>query len=295
MLRTKQKLCPGRHCWRMAAATLCPLPALDFSPADVRAYLRRVYGESCSSKLASRLNVLNLTALMNVSVVTRQYVAALRQTFPHRFGWHSCWKNACDKGRFVPTFNVHTPLELAWRLHLHRKEVFRGRGHVAVANHSWAEVTHCGGSQFEHSAAYFYRAAGSGLWIRLGRTIAFGSHEEAVRHFLGTSCSRGPMEARDFNGRLQCDKELDAMASVARRRGYETVQFLQHCDAKCEQCPHEIAALYGGGGRTACPNVEMRRGSRAQWRCTCVPHGASSGTPAKPRRGLCASCAEWLG
>ena len=268
----------------------CPLPDQDFPQVEWRRYLRRVYGTGYLNLSKADLNVVNLTALANTSALMHRYVDKLQRVFPRNFGWSGCWN--CGQGPFVTTMNVHTPLELAWRLRVHRKVVASGNGgNTALSNHSWVEVTHCGGSHFEQNASYFYHARGSGMWIHVGYTIAFGYHDEAVLHFLGKNCSRG---VRENNGRLQCDRELNRMAVVARQKGYESVQFLRHCDAKCDECLHEIAVLYGGSGRSACPNIEMRRGSRAQLPCTCVPRGTSVGTIVKPNRGPCATCAEWL-
>jgi len=61
-----------------------------------------------------------------------------------------------------------------------------------AADGSWVEITHCGGGWNEKHAHWMYVARGSGLYVNVGRTIAFGSHEESVRHFLGTAC-RDPL------------------------------------------------------------------------------------------------------
>ena len=144
-------------------------------------------------------------------------------------------------------------------------------------------MTHCGGSDFEANAAFYYAARGSGLWINMGRTAAFGTHDDAVRHFLKRNCTlRGV-------GAHECDSFLQRVMVVAAHQGFDTVQFLGHCDAKCNTCLHEVAVLREHG-RLACPPVAYRSGSRAQLQCTCVEHSSSVGTKERPDRGGCASC-----
>ena len=144
-------------------------------------------------------------------------------------------------------------------------------------------MTHCGGSDFEASAAFYYAARGSGLWINVGRTVAFGTHDDAVRYFLKRNCTlRGV-------GAHECDPFLKRVMVVAAHQGFDSVQFLGHCDAKCNTCLHEVAVLREHG-RLACPPVTYRSGSRAQLQCTCVEHSSSVGTKERPDRGGCASC-----
>ena len=178
---------------------------------------------------------------------------------------------------------MHCPTEFAWRLRLRADQRDQGARHSPIRNSSWAEVAHCGGSDFETSAAYFYAARGSGLWINVGRTIAFGTHDDAIRHFMKRNCTvRGV-------GANECDPFLKRMAVVAAQQGYDTVQFLGHCDAKCSTCLHEVAVLRARG-EPACPPIAYRGGSLAQQQCTCVSHSSSVGTKERPDRGGCATC-----
>ena len=117
----------------------------------------------------------------------------------------------------------------------------------------------------------------------MGRTAAFGTHDDAVRYFLKRNCTlRGV-------GAHECDPFLKRVMVVAAHQGFDTVQFLGHCDAKCNTCLHEVAVLREHG-RLACPPVTYRSGSRAQLQCTCVEHSSSVGTKERPDRGGCASC-----
>ena len=70
---------------------------------------------------------------------------------------------------------VHAPRQVAWFRRLPR----------AMPNESWVEVTHCAGSVYERKGYWTYAARGSGLYVNIGRTIAFASHEDAVVFFWG--------------------------------------------------------------------------------------------------------------
>ena len=271
---------------RGTTENVCPLPKLDLPRSEWREYFKRIYGADDVGSLPTsgqQVDVLNLTALSSISSAARNYVARLEATFPRENAWGACFDGACGPGHFAGYVNVHCPMEFAWRLRLHVGQRDRGVRHSPILNNSWGEVTHCGGSNFEANAAYFYAARGSGLWINTGRTIAFGAHDDAVRHFLKRNCTiRG-------NGAHECDAFLNRMVVVAARQGYSTVQFVGHCDAKCNNCLHEVAVLQKEGG-PACPPIAYRRGLRAQAECTCVEHSKSVGTTERPYRGSCASC-----
>ena len=262
----------------------CPLPKLDLPAADWRSYFRQLYNDgSPLPESAEHVDVLNLTLLSTISEASSRYVAHLGAIFPRGHAWGSCFNDACGSVHFAGYLNVHCPTEFAWRLRLRTDQRDQGARHTPLRNRSWAEVTHCGGSDFEASAAFYYAARGSGLWINVGRTAAFGTHDDAVRYFLKRNCTlRGV-------GAHECDPFLKRAMVVAAHQGFDTVQFLGHCDAKCNTCLHEVAVLREQG-RLACPSVSYRSGSRAQLQCTCVEHSSSVGTKERPDRGGCASC-----
>ena len=293
----------------------CPLPSMYLPLEEWRKYFSRLYGRGAVNAfptlhdaetppnievdVPAEVDVLNLTMLSSISPRAAGLVQNLVTSFPRHRGWGACFGNSCDSTHFMPHINVHAPVELAWRLRLYksktRQDRRRGRRRLqheprfaAAARGTWMEVTHCGGTTREQNAAYFYLARGSGLWINTGRSIAFGTHDEAVRMLLHRNCS----DAQRNEGMWQCDRELDDMASAAAARGFDTVQFLQHCDAKCEQCMHEVAVL-GASGATACPDLKARGGyrcgARAQRPCACTEHSHSVGTRARPFRGGCAT------
>lgn len=271
----------------MANATSC---ALNLSHAEWKTYFESLYGTSVSNLQAAvdQLDVVNLTLLHDLSASARAYARWAASVLPRK-SW-DC-PIACSKGMmtFVGNLNVHCPLEFAWRwkrMERHNKQVTAGGGFTALPNQSWAEVTHCGGSNFESRGAFFYAARGSGLWMPLGRTASFGTHEDAVRRLLGHGC-------RDSTRRLaQCSADLAAMLAAASLLDLDTLQFTRHCDARCGHCLHEIVSLRGDG-RAPCPQgVDFRRGARAERPCTCVPHSSSVGSHMRPHRGACATCAS---
>ena len=133
------------------------------------------------------------------------------------------------------------------------------------------------------------------MWINVGTTIVFGTHDDAVRHFIGRNCAHACEPRTDVMGLArncahQCDAwHMDKMVANAASAGYDTVQFVGHCDAKCTMCLHEVVVLRAQGG-PGCPPIPYWSGSHAQRNCTCVEHSSSVGTKDNPNRGGCASC-----
>ena len=284
--------------------TTCILPQLDLPAADWREYFESVYGTDDAASLpksAEDVDVLNLTALASVSSAGKNYVDLLEAAFPRWYAWDSpawgsCFDDACGPDHFVGNLNVHCPVEFAWRMRLHIDQRDQGARHAPLLNNSFAEVTHCGGSDFEADSAYFYASRGSGVWINAGRTIVFGTHDDAVRHFIGRNCAHACEPRTDVMGLArncahQCDAwHMDKMVANAATEGYDTVQFVGHCDAKCTMCLHEVVVLKAQGG-PACPPIPYWSGSHAQHNCTCVGTKLHSvGTKDNPDRGGCASC-----
>jgi len=174
---------------------------------------------------------------------------------------------------------VHAPRQVAW---FRRSAPFEPR-----LNSSWVEVTHCSGSRFEHSAYWAYAARGSGFYINVGRTIAFAGHKDAASYFLGRAC-HGPRwcGGEPTNACLmQCNHELPAIMDAAKYRGFDSVQFVGHCDMRCAACGHEIA-LVGIAGVGACSSsIEYRQGADANQPCECVASPVLTS-----ERGMCATC-----
>ena len=142
-----------------------------------------------------------------------------------------------------------------------------------------AEVTHCGGSMFEHNETWHYVMRGSGLFVRIGKTKAFETHDEASKFFLNRKCK--DRWNADHRWSPQCNQELHSIMAVAASRGFDSLQFTGHCDARCGSCGHELVMLRFDGS-SACPRgLQYYSASGAP--CKCIQWGASA-------RGGCAMC-----
>jgi len=160
----------------------CLLPTPDLSDEDWRSYFAQLYGpfdpQAGGMALPSvahhnHVDVLNLTLLSNVSATAAAYVSEVQAAFPRYGPWGRCFNNACGRRHFMANLNVHCNIEFAWRLRMYKYSDAARIGHAPIPSGKWVEATHCGvGVGVEDTAAYFYAARGSGLWINVGRTIA---------------------------------------------------------------------------------------------------------------------------
>ena len=134
---------------------------------------------------------------------------------------------------------------------------------VAHPSDSWVEVTHCG-HEFEGAGAWFYSHPGSGVFVNLGRTAAFDDHDEGATFFLGRHI--GSAEYREGHR----ERDIEMMPRAAAAAGYDSIQFLKHCDLACGRCAHEIL-LVNANGRTGCPEgLSLRTGPNASKPCGCT-------------------------
>ena len=191
----------------------------------------------------------------------------------------------------------HSPL-VAW--------FYRPPPFTAVPSDGWAEITHCGGSAFEAHASWYYVVRGSGIYVNVGSTISFRGHADAVQHFLGLTYTedRAPISTR--------------LPEAARAAGYDSIQFVYHCDFDCDEpandawpgrgdgngCGHELMLIQtsadgsalGGGGDLPCPtNVVFRQGQDASLPCECVEQlsgSLASVIQLRSQRGNCAVCRD---
>jgi len=217
-----------------------------------------------------------------LAVATTQEVAAATtgpQLAPEPLQPPRCPLSSPTTGYLEPYLGrvVHAPREAVW---LARPAPF-----TPVADGSWVEVTHCGGGWNEKHGHWMYVARGSGLYVNVGRTIAFGSHEESVRRFLGTAC-RGPLWCHYGNCLQQCDDELGRMSLAAREAGFDSVQFVSHCDMRCNLCGHELVFVGIEGTQVCSSSITYRQGLHAARSCQCKPSAVWTS-----ERGPCASCA----
>ena len=183
-----------------------------------------------------------------------------------------------DEGTPYLGRTVHAPRQAVW--------FSRNLPLAPASNHTWTEVTHCGGGWNERQGHWMYVVRGSGLFVNTGRTIVFGRHEDAVTHFLNRQC-RVDINWCDEHKHCfrECDEELPHVLEAARLANYDSLQFVSHCDMRCAQCGHELV-FTGFDGQDACsPYLEYRRGLNASLPCECVATLALA-----TLRGRCAAC-----
>lgn len=287
--------------WRPAAKvrfneTALPLWHTSYGPParrygkDAHAWARGDRWETYVARVYGHKTTMNIE---DVDVLLPEHGAP--RPPPLRSSSHYAACPASDDAPFG-RLNWHAPLNLGYL----RRFTAVDPPRAPAKNGSWVEVTHCGHSAFETGGAFFYGLRGSGLWIFVGRSLAFETHEDAALHFLGRPCAPG--NAKDENlGVVQCDDEMPEMMRVAKRRGWDSLQFTRHCDAFCgagrggalkgdrrsQLCVAEIVRV-GVDGSQACPRgVDFRRGADASAPCICE---ASEGFLSQ--RGPCARCAD---
>ena len=253
----------------------CPMPQLTPASKLWEAYTQWLYGNG-----DNRSRLVPTAEEVRVVHVRMFSDAALRTLVlnPLRCSSNSSGLWACSSLAFSAKVNVHVPEHFAWRL----GKFGSGGTYAPALSNAWTEVTHCAGSNFEGKAQpWFYVARGSGMFINLGRTMAFATHEEGVQRFLGKRCKT-----------FQCDEELANMTAVAAR-WYDSLQFTHHCDGTCGLCQHELVMLRARSRHHAASpchkGLEYRRGVGATLPCTCAVASVSS-----YGRGTCAVCAEVL-
>lgn len=188
----------------------------------------------------------------------------------------------------------HSPL-VAW--------FYRAPPFSPITSNTWVEITHCAGSDFEAHASWYYVVRGSGIFVNTGSTISFGSHGDAVNHFLGGGVCNDQ----------QCNDAIQArLPEAARAAGIDSIQFLHHCDFDCDEpandnppgrgngngCGHELMVIQktsdgsalGTGGNLACPTgVQFRSGVDGSLPCECVDT-VPNVEQLRSQRGTCTAC-----
>ena len=162
-----------------------------------------------------------------------------------------------------------------------RKGPFR-----AVPDHSIVEVTHCSNKKWEGLSSeafgsWLYVAPGSGISFAVGTTFVVNTHKELERHVPGRLCTNS----------FQCWQLYEPAFAAARRAGYDSVQILNHKDARCsftngqdhsttrsrdfngQSFAHEIVDLHGDGrhscGSANASATRYRAGWRGSKACVC--------------------------
>jgi len=120
--------------------------------------------------------------------------------------------------------------------------IWRKPPYAKLPSHSWQEVMHQA-DPFgdEHYGAWFIYSPGSGIFFNLGDTIAFDEHWDAYDYFkVGDQkkCKgiESPKESsHQSEAKSSCDWN-EEMCKLARKKGFESVQFLKHVDHVNYQC-----------------------------------------------------------
>ena len=136
--------------------------------------------------------------------------------------------------------------------------------------HSFVEVTRLKDNWLngaQGGGTWFYAARGSGVFMNLGRTMAFDEHSDAFKLLL-------PDEPFDIfaiiaRGRPLADYMIYArLFTKAAAMGIDTIQFTRLCNMGPCGCAIEIVDTRGHGHR-ACATLPMRSGWNASKPCAC--------------------------
>merc|ERR1712232_1388635 len=106
------------------------------------------------------------------------------------------------------------------------------------------------------------------MWT--GNTAVYSDHPEAVKDLLHKSCG---------DKQNECGGHFADMYKAGSKKGYDTLQFLQHADMQCDShntmknLAIEIVDLKGPGtttcSQTNSGNTRFRAGWEAKSVCTC--------------------------
>lgn len=109
-----------------------------------------------------------------------------------------------------------------------------------MSDNLWVEVTHKRDPWADESyGMWFLYARGSGIWLNLGKTLAFEGHLQAAQWLVGwgpgaagdwPQCAGGFPDCLEHPGDLKLSKAI-------KEKGYDSVQFYHHHDvAQYGQC-----------------------------------------------------------
>jgi hypothetical protein len=107
--------------------------------------------------------------------------------------------------------------------------------HPVAASGQWVEVSHgAGGAEGTDnaSAAWFYIARGTGIYVNIGKTAIFRDHPDAVSLFLNESCKDD-----------QCNSKYRRLFCAAEAKGYNSLQFTHHDDQVCGNAATELVVV----------------------------------------------------
>jgi len=116
--------------------------------------------------------------------------------------------------------------------------------YTSLPNNTNVEVTHVTGGypgekEVEEIGSWMYYAPGSGIYFNLGNTISFKYHSDSVKYFL-----KKKMPCPIYN---ICKEYFSDVFTIAKKQGYDSIQYLHHEDMKCGNSAIEIVDLHGVG------------------------------------------------
>jgi hypothetical protein len=171
--------------------------------------------------------------------------------------WWAFWRCPQLRGQlYINMSRTHDPPASIWR--------WVPPPYQALPSYTKQEVIHSVDADIhgEEETYWMYFAPGSGIYTDIGNTISFSRHEEAINWFLGKVC--------DTATDPSCVRYFNSLASAARQRGFDTIQFLKHDDMRCGNSAIEIVDVRYSGNRTCKPILFTGwNGSRP---CKCNTH-----------------------
>jgi hypothetical protein len=137
----------------------------------------------------------------------------------------------------------------------------------ALSDNSIVEVMHTSGGYpgqklIESIGSWMYYAKGSGIYFDIGKTISFVDHSESVEYFLGIDISC-PL-------REECIPYFRDVFTKAKNMGYDSIQYLQHYDMRCDDTGIEIVDLQGIGSYPCGNKTEYNIKSGWQGKNICI-------------------------
>lgn len=125
--------------------------------------------------------------------------------------------------------------------------------HPVLSDNELIEVQHCSGDTDEFGVWYYY-AKGSGVYIDIGKTIAFPNHKAGSKFFL----QKRTWEFQNFSD----------MFNEARRQGYDTIQFTNEKNMRWLQANTiEIVLLREGSVSVCIPELKGGWGGIRECKC----------------------------
>lgn len=128
-------------------------------------YMRGVYGDGAN--VAFPLCIGEFWMFYKNELATHDLPLQLR----------GCPAASGEEGQYYQVNSRLQPANVSWSWHA---QASYGKG---FANGSVVEVLHQGGLSDEHVGAWFLYARGSGIWLSIGRTVVFETHEQAYERF----------------------------------------------------------------------------------------------------------------